>query len=309
MRFRSAAVLLLAIGVAACSPAPVPSSSASARATASPGVSTTASPTPGSTPSPAEQASTTWVGDPITVAEAIDHRDHDLDDTELAVAGWAWTPAGSVFCPLVVPSSPAMEHCPDNLTWISDRDPGPQTGPKFVSPAQPAMTLLIRPDTYAQLPLPPQPGKVIVMGHFDDHRANDCPAGQVDDCRRNFIVDAILDPDAPALDRSLIDGRQIEPGTTSRGTPASVVEGATGVPPGADRILVASPVPGAALASYEPKAAGVDALTSAQDVWLIRYLARTNNRPVVKTVLVADRTDLSAGNVFVVLPSGEVAIQ
>jgi len=26
-------------------------------------------------------------------------------------------------------------------------------------------------------------------------------------------------------------------------------------------------------------------------------------------VLVADRTDLSAGNVFVVLPSGEVAIQ
>jgi hypothetical protein len=29
----------------------------------------------------------------------------------------------------------------------------------------------------------------------------------------------------------------------------------------------------------------------------------------VKTVLVADRTDLSAGNVFVVLPSGEVAIQ
>jgi hypothetical protein len=203
---------------------------------------------------------------------------------------------------LILPASPAKAQCPDDRTWISDRNPGPPTGPTFVEPAQPAFPLLIRRDTYAQTPLPAQPGRVIALGHFDDHRSADCAPNDVEDCRRNFIVDAILNPETPALDRSLIDGRQIEPGTTSRATPATVVEGATGIPPGADRVLVASPVPGAALVSYEPKAARVDALTSAEDVWLIRYLARTDNRPVVKTVLVADRTDLLAGNVFVVLP-------
>jgi len=202
-----------------------------------------------------------------------------------------------------------MEHCPDNRTWISDEDPGPQTGPDFVQPTQPAIELLVRPDTYAQVPLPPQPGKVIVMGHFDDHRSADCPADEVEACRRTFLVDAILDPDAPALDRAAIDGRQIDPGTASHITAEQAVQTGAGIPPGIDRVLVASPVAGATIERYEPGAARVEALETSDDVWLIRYLARTDNRPVVKTVLVADRADLLAGNVFVVLPSGEVAIQ
>ena len=106
-----------------------------------------------------------------------------------------------------------------------------------------------------------------------------------------------------------MSSRQVEPGSASAKSPADVVEGATGIPPGTDRVLVASPVPGSALASYEPKAAGIEALTSAQAVWLIRYLARTDNRPVVKTMLVADRADLLAGNVFAVLPSGDIVRQ
>ena len=154
--------------------------------------------------------------------------------------------------------------------------------------------------------LPPQPGRVITMGHFDDHRSADCPPEQVDACRRNFIVDAILDPDAPALDRTAIDGRQIEPGMQSSTPPAQVVAGVTEIPAGADRILVASRVPGAALGSYEPKAAAIDALSTADAVWLIRYLARTDNLPVVKTVLVADRADSWPGNVFAVTPTAVI---
>src|SRR4029078_4219967 len=220
--------LLLAVAVAACAPGPTPSSSPSAASTSPPVTSpapSAASPSP-SVASPA----LTWVGDPITVAESIQHRDTDLDDTELAIEGYAWTPAGTIFCPLIVPSSPAMEQCPDNRTWISDADPGPQTGPEFIQPKDPAFPLLIRRDTYAQIPLPPQPGRVIAMGHFDDHRAADCPPEKVDTCRRNFVVNAILDPIAPPLDRSAIDGRQIESGMQSSASPAQVVEGATGIP-------------------------------------------------------------------------------
>ena len=149
MRRRLVSPLLLAVAVAACAPGPTPSSSPSAASTSPPVTSpapSAASPSP-SVASPA----LTWVGDPITGAEAIQHRDTDLDDTELAIEGYSWRPAGSVYCPLILPASPAMAVCPDNLAWISDQDPGPQTGPDFVEPAQPAIELLIRPDTYAQL--------------------------------------------------------------------------------------------------------------------------------------------------------------
>lgn len=261
---------------------------------------------PGPSPSAAGPA-LTWVGDPITVAEAIDHRDHHLDDTELAIEGYSWQPAGSVFCPLILPASPAMERCPDNRTWISDRDPGPQTGPDFVEPAQPAIELLIRRDTYAQIPLPPQPGRVITMGHFDDHRATDCPADQVEACRRNFIVDAILDPDTPNLDRNAIESFRLDPAAKPVATAAEVVKAATGLPEGIDRILVGSAVPGSAISTYEPKASSVPGLTSVDAVWLVRYLTRTDNRPVARTLLVLDGPEGSFyGNVYAVTPDAVV---
>jgi hypothetical protein len=305
MRRHAVSTLVLAMTVAACAPTPPPSPALPVPAP--PTATPPATPSASATPSAAQHAVRAWVGDPITVAEAIDHRDHHLDDTELAVEGFAWTPAGTIFCPLILPASPAMARCPDDRTWISDADPGPQTGPDFVKPNQPAIELLVRPDTYAQVPLPPQPARVIALGHFDDHRSGDCPPGAA--CRRNFLVDAILDPDNPSLDRAAIDGRQIESGLTTGLTAADAVQLATGLLPGADGIVVASPVPGTALARYEPRAKGVGGLTSSDAVWLIRYLARTDNRPVLKTVLVADRSDLLAGNVFTVSASGDIGLR
>jgi len=299
--------VVVAVAVTACAPSPTPSSTATAAPLTTPPPSVPASQPPPSPSSTAASAAITWVGDPITVTDAIQQRDTDLDDTELAVTGFAWTPAGSVFCPLILPASPAMTQCPDNLTWISDVDPGPQTGPKFVEPAQPAIQLLIRPDTYAQIPLPPQPGRVIAMGHFDDHRSADCPPEQVEACRRNFMVDAILDPDAPNLDRAAIESFRLDPGARPIATAAEVVKAATGLPEEIDRILVASAVPGSGISSYEPKAASVPGLTSATAVWLVRYLARTDNRPVVKTMLVLDGPEGSFfGNVYAVTPDAVV---
>jgi hypothetical protein len=169
MRRRAVFTVLLAMSVAACAPAPLPTPAVPVPAP--PTATSPAAASPGAAPSAPQHASRTWVGDAITVAEAIDHRDHHLDDTELAVEGYAWTPAGPIFCPLILP------------------------------------------------------------------------------------------------------------------------------------------VPGPALAGYEPRAKGVDALTSSHAVWLIRYLARTDSRPVLKTVLVADRSDLLAGNVFTVSASGEISFR
>jgi hypothetical protein len=305
MRRSLVAMAVLAVALAACAPRPTPSPSPSAAPTSA----AVTSPTPtGAGPSAsAAGPALTWVGDPITVAEAIDRRDHHLDDTELTMERYSWRPAGTVYCPLILPASPAMAACPDNLAWISDTDPGPQTGPNFVQPTQPAIQLLVRPDTYAQVPLPPQPGRVITMGHFDDHRSADCPTDQVDACRRNFIVDAILDPDAPALDRTAIDGRQIGSGSTPVATPEQAVAAATSLPAGADRILVASPVLGSLIGDFEPKASAVPALVNAKAVWLIRYLATTDNLPVVKTALVTDGPpETLAGNVYAVTPEAVI---
>ena len=216
MRLRLVSPLLLAVAVAACAPGPTPSPSRSAVSTTVP---PTLAPTGTAGPSPSTAGpALTWVGDPITVAEAIQHRDTHLDDTELAIAGYAWSPAGSVFCPLILPASPAMALCPDNLAWISDADPGPQTGPEFIEPAQPAIPLLIRRETYAQLALPPQPGRVITMGHFDDHRATDCPTDQVDDLPAQ--LHRRRDPRPGRARRStgtaIESFRQIGPGTPAR---------------------------------------------------------------------------------------------
>ena len=245
MRTRTSFLAVLAICVMACAPAPAPTHTSAAPASPLPATS------PSAPPSAAIQPATTWVGEPITVAEAIDHRDSHLDDTELAVEGFSWRPAIVASCALQIRPLPAAARCGDNITWMSDADPGPQTGPGFQPPAQPALQLLIRPDTYAQVPLPPQPGRVIVLGHFDDHRSGDCPPE--DDCRHNFLVDAILDPDAPSLDRNAIDGRQIESGLRTMLTPQNAVQAATGLPPGADRIVVASPVSGKAIGGFEPR--------------------------------------------------------
>ena len=305
MRLRLVSPLLLTLAVTACAPGPTPSPSRSA-------ASTTVPPTlaPTGTPGPSSSSAgpaLTWVGDPITVAEAIRHRDTDLDDTELAIAGYAWSPAGSIFCPLILPASPAMEQCPDNLTWISDADPGPQTGPKFIKPAQPAIPILVRRETYAQLAMPAQPRRVITMGHFDDHRATDCPTDQVEACRRNFIVDAILDPNSPSLDRSAIESFRLDPGAKPVATAAEVVKAATGLPEGIDRILVGSAVPGSAISTFEPKATSVPGLTSVDAVWLVRYLTRTDERPVVRTLLVLDGPEGSFfGNVYAVTPDAVV---
>jgi hypothetical protein len=232
-------------------------------------------------PSPSEAARTTILGDPITVAEAIDHRDNHLDDTELAVRGFGWSPRFPIPCPRGLDDSPALDHCPDNFTWIADerpRDP--------IQPAGVRLNLLIRSETLIAVDFGGDPVDVIAVGHFDDHRAPQCGADLLDQCRRNFVVDAILDPANPVID--------LDPNGTSRpvgstAAAADVLRAATGRPGETTPAVALFAVPGAEVAQYEPAVGDVALITSASAVWIVRFIVIEGaERPVVRTSVVID---------------------
>jgi hypothetical protein len=153
-------------------------------------------PTPTATPSPSPSGTSnlaTVIGKPITVTEAIDHRDNHLDATEIMVRGYGWAPSGPIACTVIRIAPPALDQCPDGYAWIGERKPV-ASGPEFPQPDGPAINLLVRRWTYLAFALEDQPREVLAFGHFDDARAAQCAPELVERCRRNFLVDAILDP-------------------------------------------------------------------------------------------------------------------
>jgi hypothetical protein len=230
----------------------------------------------------------TMVGRPMTVSEAIDLRDQHLDDTELAIRGIAWAPSGPIACSFVAPSSPAAAACPDNFAWIAEQHPL-GSGSEFRQPIGPAFNLLIRPETYRAIELTEATADVTVLGHFGDHRAAQCEREQVEGCRRNFLVDAILDPSAPSVDPARVKANLL-------GLPVQTTARATDVkralPIGSlaeTHLLAAFAIPGDRVALFEPQAAGVKELTSARAVWIVRYVDDLEEgRPLAYTKLVID---------------------
>ena len=150
-------------------------------------------PGPSRSSTPPGPTDSTLIGPPITVSEAIDHRDNHLDDTEIMVRGYGWGPPGAIACTPLLVAPPALDQCPDGFSWIGERKPV-GTGPEFLQPDGPAFNLLVRQWTYLGADLGRRPREILALGHFDDPRAVRCAQDLVERCRRNFIVDAILDP-------------------------------------------------------------------------------------------------------------------
>jgi hypothetical protein len=151
---------------------------------------------PSATPSPTPSGNSNLaivIGKPITMTEAIDHRDNDLNDAEMMVRGYGWAPSGPIACTVIQIAPPALDQCPDGYAWIGERKPV-ASGREFPQPDGPAFNLLIRPWTYMAFALWDQPREVLAVGHFDDARAAQCAPELVERCRRNFLVDAVLDP-------------------------------------------------------------------------------------------------------------------
>jgi len=259
-------------------------------------------------PAPSESPIvSTIVGEAISVGAAIEDRDNHLDDTEVAVRGWLVALAVECLGTPVPPVSPAEQHCGDGLVWLSEAPPTP-VGQGLVQPEPPAFILLIRPETYLQVAVQPgQPSEVIVLGHFDDHRAAQCPTDQVETCRRNFLVDALLDARQPSLDLNAIENLVLDPTLVTVARAADAGRFATGGLGGPGSVLAAFAVSGNNVVEFEPQAAESVELTSAVAVWIVRYVdvGIEETRPVLTTKLIIDGPVESLGrSIYLPSPDG-----
>ncbi len=251
----------------------------------------------------------TFVGDPITVREALERRDSQLDDTEIAVRGFVWSPP-DVTCQLSLgrPKSPLLPLCPAELSLLADGPQPASPSPAVPEPAVPALHLLIQPETYlAAGRLTGNPAQVVALGHFDDHRAAQCPADEITTCRRTFVVDAIVDGWRYRLDLNAIEAVRPDPSIQTVATAADAERAATAAPRGAVIVLAAFAVSGSAVTAFEPQAAESSELTSAAAVWIVRYVdvGIEETRPVLKTKLIIDGPVTSLGRwIYIPSPDG-----
>jgi hypothetical protein len=158
-----------------------------------------------------DTASATYGLPVISVSEAIAIRDSGIDDRELAVEGF-YASAGPVPCPappdFASYQNPARPWCPMTLNWLMERREQIVTttaetatgrypdGPAF----NPSLSLV----DASELPdAPSAVASVVLIGHFDDRRADFCPDDEHGSCSDTFVVDRI----------NSIDGKTIETGT------------------------------------------------------------------------------------------------
>jgi hypothetical protein len=246
-------------------------------------------PDPGPSPSPTPAVDLTLLMDllahPMTVGDAIARRDLRLDDTELAVEGYASAPAGPIPCPLIRPDLPALDQCPNTFMWLSERASEPNADGTISPPAGPAFNMLLQPETILQVRPGSTPIDVVALGHFDDHRSNACPADQVEHCQKNFIVDAIFEPADPGFAPAIV---KVDETTTARATVAEAIASA-GLAADDPRVLAAFAIPTRSLAAFEPAAAGTPALDGVDVVWIVRWVDRTSvDQPILRSRLVID---------------------
>jgi uncharacterized Zn-binding protein involved in type VI secretion len=227
------------------------------------------------------------VAHPITVSQAIAIRDGARDDTELAVAGYAVAPGVPIFCTLALSGKPALDQCPNTLTWLSDQRPAPAVGATVSRPSGPAMNLLVQPESILQIAPGAAPFPVVAIGHFDDHRSGaSCPSPEVVRCQKNYIVDAIVDPANP---RFAFPALKLQGDTLPIDTRDEAIA-AAGLDPRDPRVVAAFAFPKQDLAAFEPQVRDSTELDGIDVVWIIRFVERENlARPVLRTRLVADR--------------------
>lgn len=250
-------------------------------------ISSASSPAPTDSPSAAEGGSSTLyslIGDPITVAEALDHRDGHLDDTEIAVHG-SWVSPPLRCGPRIELPTPLESGCgPGRFFDESPIDPngldepnGPELQPLLDPPAFVAPTLGLTAKDAVE---------VIAIGHFNDRRAGSCRANG---CEFIFVVDALLDPSNPVVDLKAIEEKKPLGGITPIAEARDVERLVTGARRGAMPVFAASAVAPDVLVAWEPTARSSPELMGADAIWIVRYIDTSEEGPpVLKTELVID---------------------
>jgi hypothetical protein len=263
-------------------------------APSSPGPTSTATPGPslGPTPSPtpaqsAQATLSTLLAAPITVSQAIDHRDNHLDDTELAVSGYFIVPKIALDCAVDL-SSPISPHCEDGVTWLVEQQPtDPAAVGGFTPPSGPKLNLVIRAGVVFDLDssIPAFSVRhVVALGHFDDRRAETCV--DVMTCRLEFVVDRVEDADG-----SMPLTRVVRMTQSAKNTPEAVAARVLrDVGPALDSWLVV--VDGPSLPSIDPAVIQyASELADTKVVWIARRLVLEDGRSVVYSAYTADGSD------------------
>lgn len=229
----------------------------------------------------------------IDVANAIERRDKETDDTELAVRGfWYQMPIVTSCTPQLRPPPPVRPYCNERFLKLTG-EPNPVLDPppdgSFAMPSdRQSIQPLVREGVNWGRPqadlLTGDP--VVLVGHFHDRRAVSCPESSRPECSAAFMVDAVLDPSDPNLGPTVADDEELP--VTATPEDIRYVVGFM-VSQDSPLLLLAYPVAGGALEAIEPQVSQAPELKVARVVWVVRYLdLMSNPRPRVHTLLVID---------------------
>jgi len=131
----------------------------------------------------------------LSVADAAAIRERGVDDREIAVAGW-YQPPRPVPCPLLADAVQPLEDCALITSLLVPQARLAPNG-SFVAPSGPALSPVTNWRPVGEGPLGPA---VVFVGHFDDARAAQCPAGERRvRCQDRFVVDTVAWDDGASL--------------------------------------------------------------------------------------------------------------
>ncbi len=238
----------------------------------------------------------------ISVSEAIRHRDTSLDSTELAVRGYYSLP-GPMSCPAPAPeywTPPIYPNCPAQFTWLLEVPEQLvitfQDGFEMRPPTGPGLNPITGPYPsgfeFDFENLRPFGYPVVMLGHFDDHRAGTCQEADVDLCRHQFVVDSAAWIDGRMTEIQAWRALDVPDGTggsrtlTPKLDESAVRSRVASIGPGP--VLSIGVAVGDILAQIEPSAGATAELTGTQIVWLIRVLDSAGPEPRARTLLVPD---------------------
>lgn len=256
----------------------------------------------------------------ISVTEAIARREAGPEDAELAVRGWMSNPP-PISCPAPPePPGPVELVCPDSIvSWLTERDEAtwevtpngfrgrPAGGPALqpiIDVAAPRATG----DGSGRSGFDPTPFRVVLVGHFDDHRSVLCQ--DADACRRNFIVDARVWVEGVEAGREVVQLTEPSDATRLTADEAAAAVARVRSPEAAPWVAI---LERAVLPRVDPRISKTRGLADADAVWVVRQLERDGDRSVAHTYFVDDASGdvfrSTRANVILALSAGERVVE
>lgn len=238
----------------------------------------------------------------ITVSEALSMRSELAESNPIAVSGW-YSIGPRHSCPAPIDErarNPLAMDCQRGEEVIAEQPESAVIVQRTVAGDMTSMTVSVRePESPYLFPLQDGPvgadpfgGRdswipvpVVAIGHFNDHRAADCPPADAEFCAGVFVLDRIAEADGNELDVVLQGDPGLGPAARSVDEVVQLIEAGFGK----DAQLVSlQAVRGQDLAVLEDRAPEMPALAVAWLVELVDFGTDGTGAPELVTVLIAD---------------------